>query len=295
MNRMPLAEEGVDLVEAARPRKRVVAFVLEGGASHGAAQAGAIHGLIESGIEADMLLGASVGAFNAAFLAAFQRGGSRELTEVWRSIHRRDVFVFNPLAIVSGLLGLRPSIASNQRVAVLAERHIPYVRIEHAARPLVVAVTDARTGSSIELDSGLVSTALLASTAMPGIFGPVTSDGRLLIDGAISSDAPIEAAIARGATDIVVVPTGSPVPGRLPRHPLSMVQQGIGFAIDQHNRTSTLAAHGRAVIFTTPTIYTGVNPLDFGHSDELIDLGYKSAKRWACGLPANLLTLAQRA
>jgi NTE family protein len=281
MNRMPLREGGLPCVESAHPRRRVVAFVLEGGASHGAVQAGTIQGLVEAGIEADMFLGASVGAFNAAFLAGFARGGSKDLTDVWRSIRRRDVFVFNPVAIVGGLLGLRPSIASNQRVAALAQRCIPYTRIEQATRPLVVAVTDARTGSSVELDSGLVSTALLASTAMPGIFGPVTADGRLLIDGAISSDAPIEAAISRGATDIFVIPTASPSPGRLPRHPLSMVQQGIGFAIDQHNRTAEFAARDRVRLQTTPTVHTEVNPLDFSHAEELIELGYRSATRWA--------------
>jgi NTE family protein len=265
-----------------------MAFVLQGGASHGAVQAGALLALFDAGFDADILLGASVGAFNATFLAGFTQGGAPELAAVWELIRRRNVFSVNPMTVLFGLLGIRSSIASNRRVAGLALEHIPYARLEHAARPVVVAATDARTGEAVALSSGPTEIALLATTAMPGIFSPVTYEGRLLIDGAISCDAPIEAAIARGATDVLVFPTAAPLPELLPHHPFYLLQQAIGFAIDQHNHTVFLTPNDRANIYIAPTPRTSVNPLDFDQPSKLIALGYEAATIWARTLPVTL-------
>jgi NTE family protein len=269
----------------ARDRLSKTAWVLEGGASHGAAQAGAILALFEAGFEPDILLGSSVGALNAAFLAGFDRGGAIELTDVWRHLRRRDVLTVNPYMLIGGLLGVHPFVVSNRPLARLITRHIHYARIELAARPLVVTATDARTGEPVELTTGPIHSALLASAAMPAVFAPVARDGRLLIDGTISNDTPISAAIAAGATDVIVLPTASALSDQTPRHPLHMIQQAFDFATDQHARTQRRASPNDVAVWVAPTPLTKVNQLDFGHAEALIELGHDRAAAWVRTLP----------
>jgi NTE family protein len=259
--------------------------VLEGGASHGAAQAGAILALFEAGFEPDLLLGSSVGALNAAFLAGFDHGGAIELTDVWRQIRRRNVLTVNPYVLIGGLLGVHPFVVSNRPLARLITRHIHYSRIENAARPLVVTATDARTGDAVELTTGPIHSALLASAAMPAVFAPVARDGRLLIDGTISNDTPISAAVAAGATDVIVIPTASTSSGEPPRHPLHMIQQAFDFATLQHARAQQRTAPNDVAVWVAPTPLTRVNRLDFTHADALIELGHDRAAAWVSALP----------
>jgi NTE family protein len=80
------------------------AFVFSGGGSLGAVQAGMLLALAERGVVPDLLVGSSVGAVNAAWTAGRPGvDGARELTEVWRSVRREEVFPLHP---IRGLLGL---------------------------------------------------------------------------------------------------------------------------------------------------------------------------------------------
>jgi NTE family protein len=247
-----------------------------------------IRAMLEWGFEPDILVGSSVGALNAAHLASGQDTDGHELTRIWSDLRRRDILPLNPFNILSGLLGVQPFIASNRALRAFVTSYIPYTNIEHAERQLIIVATDARTGEPVVLNKGPVGTALLASAAMPGIFSPVEHGGRLLIDGSISSDVPIAAAFAAGATDIIVVPTASALPTQSPRHPLNMVQQALSFAIEQHNRTTLLTGIDGVNVHTAPTPQTAVNILDFGHADELIDLGYQTARTWVPTLPDSI-------
>jgi len=90
----------------------------------------------------------------------------------------------------------------------LLEKHIGYQRLEEAAVPIHVVATDRLLGSEVVLSSGPVVDAVLASTAIPGVFPPVSIGGRELIDGGVANNTPISSAIRLGARRIVVLPTG---------------------------------------------------------------------------------------
>ena len=72
-------------------------------------------------------------------------------------------------------------------------------RLEEGLLPLSVVATDLETGEEVLLESGPAVPALLASSAMPGIFPPVLIGHRWLVDGSIASDAPIGPAVRAGA------------------------------------------------------------------------------------------------
>lgn len=78
-------------------------------------------------------------------------------------------------------------------------------------RSLIVVATDILSGEEVRINSGPVARALRASTAVPGIFNPVKSGRRLLLDGTITTPVPVGAVMEAGAEWVVAVDVCSPV------------------------------------------------------------------------------------
>ena len=187
---------------------RRTAFVLAGGGSLGAVEVGMLQVLLDWGETPSFMVGASAGAINAAYFAAEPtRAGADGLEKLWCALRRRDIFPIN-LRSVIGLLRRRDYLVDSQALRHLLERHLPYRRLEEAAIPLHIVASDMLSGDEVLLSSGSVVDAVLASTAIPGIFPPVQIDGRLLVDGGVANNTPISTAIKLGATRIIVLPTG---------------------------------------------------------------------------------------
>src|SRR2546426_11074047 len=89
-----------------------IGFVLPGGASLGAIQVGMLHALYERGIWPDLIVATSVGAVNGAFIASRPPTVSTAdaLGDIWRKLHRDDVFPPNLVTGLLGFLGRRSSL-----------------------------------------------------------------------------------------------------------------------------------------------------------------------------------------
>lgn len=73
--------------------------------------------------------------------------------------------------------------------------------------PFAATATDILNGKGIILDKGTLDIAFAASCSIPGIFPPVFSEGRVLVDGGWSLRVPIEAARMLGADIVIAVDT----------------------------------------------------------------------------------------
>src|ERR1700676_2559707 len=155
--------------------------------------------LLEAGIRPDLIIGSSAGALNGAWLAGHPGPeGAAKLRELWLTVRRRDVFPLAP-GIVRGLIGRRNHLVSPKALERWLTIHAPFSHIEQATIPLHIMATDLMTGVAVRLSAGNVITALLASSAIPGLFPPVQQAGRLLIDGGIAADTAIGEAVILGA------------------------------------------------------------------------------------------------
>jgi NTE family protein len=76
------------------------------------------------------------------------------------------------------------------------------------AVPLHLVCADLVTGDEVVISEGDVAHAVIASTAIPGLFPPVQHHGRYLVDGAVAACAPISVAASLGATRVIVLPCG---------------------------------------------------------------------------------------
>ena len=71
--------------------------------------------------------------------------------------------------------------------------------------------TDFESGGMVVLDHGDLATAIRASMSVPGAFAPVERDGRLLVDGGLVRNLPIDVARQLGADVVVAVNVGTPL------------------------------------------------------------------------------------
>jgi NTE family protein len=224
-----------------------VAFVLTGGASHGAVQAGMLEALTDVGIRPDLLVGASVGALNGvAFAADPTPAGASRLSDEWRRAIRSDVFPLLPSRLVLGAIGRRDHLLDNRGLAMLIGRTVSVKRLEATVIPAYVVATDLLTGDPVLLSEGPVLPTLLASTAIPAVFPPIEIGGRLLIDGGVSADTPTLEAESLGATTIYVLPTYGGGPASRPeRSALWVGLYAMGQLLGRSGATTIAATRTR--------------------------------------------------
>jgi NTE family protein len=262
------------------------AFVLSGGGSLGAVQVGMLQALAEAGIRPDMLIGTSVGAVNAAWIGGRpDHDGALLLGQVWRGLRRQDIFPLSPWSGARGLLGRSNHVISNTSLGQVLRKHLPFERLEEAAVPVHVIATELKTGRAVLMSSGPAVPALLASTAIPGIFPPVTIGRRDFIDGGVANHTPIAAAMDLGASRIFVLPVGYPWLRQEPANALGMALHALARFIEQKLDAEVAAYRHLADIQVLPTLDApAVSPADFSHTDELITRGYKSCRKYLASI-----------
>lgn len=269
--------------------KSLNAFVLSGGGNLGSIQAGMLEALMEADIRPDLLVGTSIGAANAAFLAADPSlEGTRALSDVWRSVRSRDVFPIAPLTTLRALRG-RGALFDAAAWRHFLEHNLPYRRFEETRVPLRIVATSFETGSSVALGSGSVIDAVLASTALPGLFPPHEIGGELLLDGGLADQVPLSAALSEGATTIYVLSVGFPCPPpRDRRSPRSVLLHSLGILLSQRTRLDEIDVprHYPAVrVVRIPPVCAQMGLRDFSHADELIHRARTQTRVFLAGDP----------
>ncbi|MEM7091795.1 MAG: patatin-like phospholipase family protein [Actinomycetota bacterium] len=254
--------------------------MLSGGASLGSVQVGMAMALYEADVRPDLIFGTSIGAINGAFLASGKTPD--QLADVWRRLERSDLFPVELVAGFRGLTGRQEYLVSNRGVTKMLRRHIPFAQIEQAAIPLTVIATEARTGAEVPLDYGPLIPALLASSALPGIFPSVGIHGRSLIDGGVSNNVPITRAIQAGATEVwVLCPGYSCALATTPTSAAAMALHAIALLVSQRLQVE-LEHHDYPVPvrMVPPPCPITVGATDFSQSAQLIERAYAGTKHW---------------
>lgn len=271
--------------------KPKIAFVLSGGASLGAIQVGMLRALYERSIAPDLIVASFVGALNGAFIASRAQvtQTTDELAELWRGIGRGQVFPLNPLTGFLGFFGLKDHLVPDGSLRRLIGDQIPFERLEDAAVPLHVITTEALSGRELRLSSGPAVEAVMASAAIPGVFPPVRWDGQELIDGGISNNTPISAAIELGAETVYVLPTGTacdlPEP---PRGALGMLMHAMSLLIMRRLLIEIELLQDQAqLVVLPPPCPLEISPIEFDRADELIEGGLRNARDYLDSIAAS--------
>ena len=237
--------------------------MLSGGGARGFAHIGVLRVLEELRVPIDIVVGTSMGSVvggayaagrTPAELARFAAGTDWAAVLADRPPRRdsdfrtREAEFELPSRLEFGLgAGGRligpPAAVGSQALERTLEQLIPPGLAQRPAGSLRIAfravATDLRTGDLVELDQAPLAVALRASLSVPGLFAPLAHDGRVLVDGGLVRNIPVDLARALGAEVLIVVNVGTPVDHvRELGSALSVAQQMINLLTEQNAQRS---------------------------------------------------------
>ncbi len=220
---------------ADRPR---IGLVLSGGGARGAAHIGVIRALEEMRIPIDAVAGTSMGAVVGGLYAAGL--SAEEIEEVFRSIDWKDLFqdraprkdlVYRRKQddrsfLASGGLGVRADdgvvlplgLVQGQKITqVLRNSTMRVADVQDFDRlptPFRALATDLESGDAVVLRSGDLATVLRASMSAPGVLSPVEIGGRMLVDGGLVDNLPVDLVKEMGVDVVIAVDVSFPLARR---------------------------------------------------------------------------------
>jgi len=140
--------------------------------------------------------------------------------------------------------------------------------------PFVCVATDLQDGNPIALDHGFLPDALRASMAIPTVFTPMRLEGKLLVDGGLVRNFPVEDVQQLGAEIVIGVDVGSKLqPADSLRSLLDIVGQTIGFLEAASNKKQQSLCD----VLILPDI-KGLGTLDFDKVELAIQRGEEAAR-----------------
>ncbi|MFK4134361.1 patatin-like phospholipase family protein [Pseudomonas luteola] len=278
-----------------------IGLVLSGGAARGLAHIGVLKALEEQGIHVDAIAGTSMGAVIGGLYAAGYKVDEIERIAKemdWQQVlsdqpPRKDVpfrrkqddkdfLIKQQLSFRDdGTLGLPIGVIQGQNLSMLLESLLVHTsetrNFDKLAIPFRAVATDIVTGEKVVFSKGHLPRAIRASMSIPAVFAPVDVDGRLLVDGGMVDNIPIDVARSMGVDRVIAVDIGTPL---LKRKELTTVVDVLNQSttlMTRNNSEAQLATLTSKDILVEPPLaaYTSA---DFGSVNELIDAGYRATQ-----------------
>ncbi|PYX49697.1 MAG: patatin [Acidobacteria bacterium] len=286
-------------VPAHRPR---IGLALSGGGAMGLAEIGVIQWMEENHIPVDRIAGTSMGSIIGAMYATGMSPAEIETfaekidwdqaflpEEIYtelsyrRKQDRRDFLINAPLGLKHGLNGPN-GFNSGQGVGLLLDRiafpESSAASFDDLPIPFRCVATDMLSGEGIVLHDGPLAQAVRASMAIPGVFTPVEINGRVLADGGMVQNIPVETVFAMNADVVIAVEL------RLPRVDpkgletlTGILSRAVDVMITQNERRSLTLANA-----TVSIGMDGFEPTDYSRVKDLVKVGHDAAASHSAAL-----------
>jgi NTE family protein len=256
--------------------------VLAGGGSLGAVQTGMLMEICATGVRPDLIVGVSAGALNGAFLAyEFTPQMLERMAGLWARVRTRDILPLSWGSLL-GLIGQRGHISTGRGIRALLERELPYRQFSDTRVPLYIVAAEQQTGLEVLISDGDVIEAVLASTAIPGIYPPVELNGQSLVDGVIATGTPIATALRLGATQLTIVPCGfTCVQASIPRHAVGRAMHAITLLGARQLRADFAQYSDQAQLCIVPPLCPlAYSSYDYSHGAALVSAAREATRNW---------------
>jgi NTE family protein len=297
---VPVDSPAVERPESPQPRRPKIGVVLGGGGAKGAAHIGVLKVLEELRIPVDYIAGTSMGAIVGALYASGL--SAAELEKVITAIDWKDVFSGDPsrqdidfrrkredytilsgvaLGVKDGKLILPKGLIKDQKVNVLFETLMLHTAdindFDRLPIPYRAVAADLETGEMVVLKDGSLADAARASMSVPGAFPPIELNGRLLIDGGMVRNVPVDIAREMGADIIICVDVGKPLLSRNDLGgPASIMNQMLDIMIRKNVEDQTRTLGAKDVYINPRLVKLGSG--DFDKAAEIAGLGEEAAR-----------------
>ena len=262
---------------------RPVVYVFGGGGARGAAHAGQMKALSETGLWPDAVIGTSVGSISAAAVAENPGKAATKLVDVWQLMNKSDVFPGSLISQATKLTTSGTHLFSQDALRKTLKTHLQIDQIADLAIPYAAVTTDFKAAQPNVIFSGSLHDAIVASSAIPGVFPMVEIDGRQLCDGGVIANVPVIEARLFKPGSLVVLDCIGPVDTT--GDDIVDIVAGAAGIMMHKQRFADLASVSEdlPVVYLPPPRSAG-SPLNFSHTDELIEDTYESSTEFLSNL-----------
>jgi NTE family protein len=256
-------------------------LVLSGGGSMGALQAGILVVLVRRGFRPGRIIGTSVGALNGAFLAFHPTvEGAEELVEIWRGLEKEHYLRFNPVSIAYRLASRQTYLFRNDFLQRLIAAHTVTDDFAATAVPFYVTATTLYTGRKKVFSHGPVSQAVLASTAIPGIFEPHRIGDQAYIDGGVVANLDLETAVELGSREILAIDLSHCFELAEPHSVAGVITRTVDIVMrDRVGRDMAALSRKAKITLIQPEVEQGPSVGDFRNVTRLLEEGIAMGER----------------
>jgi NTE family protein len=281
-----------------RPR---IGLALGGGGARGVAHISVLRKLEALHVPVDCIAGTSMGSLVGGLYASGMPVDALEklvLTTDWarlfddnlerkeRSFRRkqddRDNLATLGVGLGEGGLVVSAGMLQGERILSMFERETlrasAIADFDRLPIPFRAVATDLNTGQAVVLDHGSLAMAMRASMSIPGVFRPVEVDGRLLLDGGLANQVPVDVVRAMGADIVIAVDVGTPL-AKLDHNAgmLQIVSQLTGMMTTGNTREQ-LATLGARDVLILPALGDEVATGEFEKAQRALEIGRDAAE-----------------
>ncbi|MDP2264699.1 MAG: patatin-like phospholipase family protein [Hydrogenophaga sp.] len=295
----PVAAFPAETGPAATGRPRV-ALVLSGGGARGLSHVGVLKELEAARVPVDFVVGTSMGAIIGGLYASglgaselereilavdwgglFERRAPRQLLSQRRKDEDFEVSPVLQLGFRDGEFRLPTGAVSTRSLEMLLRRYTLGTRhlatFDGLPTPFRAVATDMETGQAVVLEHGDMAAALRASMSVPGVFSPLEVDGRILGDGGLVNNLPVDVARRMGADVVIAVNIGTPLAGREALGTvIGITSQMVNILTEQNVQASIATLTPHDLLLTPPL--GRLTSADFERAPELVRLGEDHAR-----------------
>ena len=294
-----------DDVPQSRPR---VGLVLSGGGARGLAHVGVLNMLEEQQVPVDVIVGTSMGAVIGGLYAsgmsaveiealmrsldwnsAFRDRPPRDDMSFRRKQDDREYLVRFPLGVKGSRLRVPRGLIQGQKLTQILRRETVAVAgvddFDRLPTRFRAVATDLETGERRVLARGDLTQALRASMSAPGVFAPVELEGRLLVDGGLVENLPVDIAKEMGVDVVIAVDAGFQPVGRSELNSALAVSNQMVTIMMQRETGRQRALLAGSDVLIEPAL-GGMQSMDFTAVDHTMALGHDAARAQATRLTA---------
>lgn len=287
------------MAEAAQQRPRV-GLALGGGGARGLAHVGVLKVLEEMRVPIDCIAGTSMGSIIGGLYASgmppeemettlagidwprvFSDGPPRADLPFRTKVEQRVLLTDKSVGIKNGKIQLPLGLLQGQNLLLLLETlTLPAADVrdfDQLKVPFRAVATDLATGGPVVLSKGELAKAMRASMSIPSALVPVELDGKLLADGGMADNVPVDVVRELCHPDVIIaVDVGAPLVSTSELTSLlSITEQLTGF-LTVGNSEKQIASLGPRDILIKPNL-GDISSLNFERSNEAVEVGSTGA------------------
>ncbi len=284
---------------SARPK---VCLVLSGGGARGAAHVGVIQVLEELRVPVDCVAGTSMGALVGAAYASgmsvaemgailgeistgllFKERPPRQEQAIRRKLEDDlDLFGFELGIRGTDVMLPKGVISGVQLDTVLRRLSVVkgYRKFDRLPIPYRAVATDLVTGKTVVFGEGELASVMRASMSVPGVIAPAEVDGKMLVDGGLTNNLPVDVARQMGADVVIAVNLGTPLAPRSELTSLLGITGQVINILTEQNVRASLASLKPTDVLIEPEL-EGFSAADFDHLPRAVPIGAEAARRVA--------------